>query len=169
MEGRPLQHLDPIPRGIVRATVNRPCHTGMAGVIPQATTGRASSGAAGCEGPRSVAKVASDPGAPSHFVRSLGNGRGTFLPVSERFRSFPTRLEREGRRSPAFAGGEQAGLSPGVSEEANPSGPRTTPEIATPYYALILPRGQTIVIFGLGETIVGVQRHYGASRSEFFF
>ena len=64
---------------------------------------------------------------------------------------------------------EQAGLSPGVSEEANPSGPRTTPEIATPYYALILPRGQTIVIFGLGETIVLVQRHYGASRSEFFF
>ena len=33
----------------------------------------------GCEGPRSVAKVASDPGAPSHFSAPAGNGRGFFL------------------------------------------------------------------------------------------
>jgi hypothetical protein len=33
----------------------------------------------GCEGPRSDAKVASDPGAPSHFLRALSNGQDSFL------------------------------------------------------------------------------------------
>ena len=71
------------------------------------------------------------------------------MPASKRSRSFPTRLEGRAAGAQLSPEGEQVGLSPGVSEEANPSGPRTTPEIATPYYALTLPRGQTIVISGL--------------------